>query len=283
MTTTLPVHPRTGLRAIGHTSRGPVWPQMGGDPTGAPSGQSGGDGQAQGGGQQQGGSSDSGSTPPAGGQPAPTPPAGAPQQQSQQGQTGAQQQSGGQQGGDGDDLAQLSQADLARMVRDLRKENASARTNAKQQAADDARQDFAQKIGKALGLVTDDQQKADPDKLAEQLSNERRERYAEKAARAADLDPDRLLDSREFEGKLRKLDPAASDFQTALNALVKEYKDDPRYKTTSTGQAPARSGGDFSGGPGNTPTFTREQIARMTPAEYAKNRDAIMAQLSKSK
>lgn len=64
--TTLPIHPRTGLRALGMTSRGPVWPVMGGDGTGdggdgqggnagpGQPGQLGGDG-GQGGGHQPGG------------------------------------------------------------------------------------------------------------------------------------------------------------------------------------------------------------------------------------
>ncbi|MCG5432529.1 hypothetical protein LV457_09520 [Mycobacterium sp. MYCO198283] len=38
--TTLPVHPATGLRAIGFTSRGPVWPVLGGSqPLGDPAAQ----------------------------------------------------------------------------------------------------------------------------------------------------------------------------------------------------------------------------------------------------
>jgi hypothetical protein len=186
-------------------------------------------------------------------------------------------------GGDGaDDLASLSSADLAKMVRELRRENGADRTNAKQAAADTARQELAQEIGRALGLVKEEGEKADPNKLAEQLQSERRERLAEKAARRAKLDADALLDSRGFARALRKLDPSADDFTAGLDALVKEYKDDPRFKT-STGQAPARSGGDFSGGPGAQPTFTREQIARMSSAEYAKNRGAIMAQLGQSK
>lgn len=185
--------------------------------------------------------------------------------------------------GDTDDLAQLDQAALAKMVRDLRRENGTARTAAKASAAEKARQELAQEIGRAIGLVKDDGDKADPNTLAEQLQSERRERYAEKAARTAKLDPDRLLDSRRFTRELAQLDPAAADFTDALEALVQSYTDDPRFKTSSAGQAPARSSGDFSGGPGTAPRFTREQIARMTPAEYAQNRDAIMAQLGQKK
>ncbi|WP_025353372.1 hypothetical protein [Nocardia nova] len=35
-TTTLPIHPRTGIRAIGWSRRGPIWPAMGGSEDGSP-------------------------------------------------------------------------------------------------------------------------------------------------------------------------------------------------------------------------------------------------------
>lgn len=266
-TTELPMHPRTGLRAIGVLPSGrPVWPAMGGDGTGdgntSGQGGTGGGGQAGGDGGQssqqqgQGGQQQGGQTPPA-------------QQQPQQGQTsdGGQQQ-GGQAGGDGDDLSQVSQADLAKMVRDLRKENASSRTNAKQSAADEAKQELAQQIGKAIGLVNDDSGKApDPEKLAEQLSSERRERYAEKAARKHNLNADRLLDSREFDRKLGKLDPSSESFSSDLESLVKEYAEDDRFKTSGAQAAPpARSGGDFSGGSGG------QQNAPQSVDEFRKAR-----------
>lgn len=40
----LPIHPRTGLRALGFTSRGPVWPVMGGSGDGGDGGGDAGDG-----------------------------------------------------------------------------------------------------------------------------------------------------------------------------------------------------------------------------------------------
>jgi hypothetical protein len=50
----------------------------------------------------------------------------------------------------------------------LRRENGSARTNAKAQAAEDAKKELAQTIGKALGLVEDEP--IDPAKLTESLT-----------------------------------------------------------------------------------------------------------------
>ncbi|GAA1994320.1 hypothetical protein GCM10009799_20530 [Nocardiopsis rhodophaea] len=162
--------------------------------------------------------------------------------------------------GDGDELTRLDPVDLARMVRDLRKENASARTNAKSAAAEEARKQLAAELGKILDPNADEE--ADPAQLAVQLTAAQREaatlrteRAAEKAARKAGIDADALLDSRSFADKLGKLDASGDDFSTALDALVAEFADDPRYKTA--GQAPARSGGDFSGGTGDTPDTPR--------------------------
>jgi hypothetical protein len=47
-------------------------------------------------------------------------------------------------------------------------------------------------------------------------------------------------------------------------------------------KAPANGSAD-GGSRGSRPTFTREQLAAMTPAEYAKNRDQILEQLATSK
>jgi len=55
----------------------------------------------------------------------------------------------------------------------LRKENGAARTNAKQKAAEEARNELAQQIGKAIGLVQGDEA-PDPNKLAEQLAESQR-------------------------------------------------------------------------------------------------------------
>ncbi|RKT85607.1 hypothetical protein SAMN05421805_12790 [Saccharopolyspora antimicrobica] len=225
----LPIHPTTGLRALGWTSRGPIWPVLGGNGEG--------DG-------------DTGDQPP-------TPDEGQQQPPADSGKDG----NGGQDQGDGDELAALEPAKLAAMVRKLRSENASERTNAKQQAADEARTELAQTIGRALGLIADDEP-ADPAKLAEQLTAERdaqttaaREAAVElavwKNAAKHGADPTALTDSRAFLSKLDKLDPAAEDFTAKVGeAIKKAVADNPRL--SAAGQAPARSSSQHTGGTGGT-------------------------------
>ncbi|MEU0236773.1 hypothetical protein ABZ234_03715 [Nocardiopsis sp. NPDC006198] len=169
---------------------------------------------------------------------------------------------------DADDLASLSPAELAKMVRKLRAENASDRTNAKQQAAADAESALVQKLGKAFGFVKDDAEAAPPtaEELTAQLTAAQKaaadrdtelralrvETAAAKAARKAGADVDSLLDSRTFAAKLGELDPSDDGFTAALDALVaKTVEDNPKYKATSP--APAASSGDFSGGSGDKP------------------------------
>lgn len=114
-------------------------------------------------------------------------------------------------------------AEIAR----LRRENASARVQAKQNAADEARQELAQQIGKALGLVAEDEP-ADPARLTEQITAkdaEARQAKVElavyRAAVASDADPAALLDSRAFLEKVAALDPTDSPgIATAITEAV---------------------------------------------------------------
>ncbi|MFJ9558281.1 hypothetical protein ACIRPH_31125 [Nocardiopsis sp. NPDC101807] len=186
---------------------------------------------------------------------------------------------------DGDELESLSPADLAKMVRDLRKENASDRTAAKTKAAQDAQDDLVQRLGRAMGLIKDNSeakpptageltaqltaaQKAAADRDAE-LRALRVETAAAKAARAHGADVDALLDSRSFADKLGELNPSDGGFPAALDALVKTtVKDNPKYK--AMGPAPAASSGDFSGGSGDKPP-TRNDIDDFRKARRARS------------
>lgn len=97
-------------------------------------------------------------------------------------------------------------------IEKLRRENASDRTNSKTKAADEARKELAQTIGKALGLVTDEP--VDPAELTKQLT------ATQAQAKQAALElaifksaPDALtaaalLDSRTFLAKVADLDPS---------------------------------------------------------------------------
>lgn len=167
---------------------------------------------------------------------------------------------------DADDLADLSQADLAKMIRDLRKENAADRTNAKTTAAQQARDELAQQIGKAIGLIQPEGEAKPPtpEELAERLTQTSRERdealteyralqvkhAATNAASAHGADAVALMDSLSFTSKLQELNPSDDTFTTALDALVaKAVEDNPKYKVQ--GPAPTASSGDFSGGSGD--------------------------------
>ncbi|MEU3102934.1 hypothetical protein [Streptomyces griseoflavus] len=210
-------------------------------------------GAGQQGGQQQGGQDPAGTAPPNGQQ------GGQPQQQAGQ-QTG-------QQGGDGDDAA----ARIARLeaeLADARKEAGKSRTTAKQRAADEARTELAQQIGRALGIVDDDTP-PDPDQLAQQLAAEQAKAKATavelavfRTAPTAGADPDALLDSRAFADSVANLDPTDTD--AIKNAITAAVEANPRLAAQQPapqqqGTGPARSGAEFTGGGG----------AEVTPAQFA--------------
>ena len=103
----------------------------------------------------------------------------------------------------------------------LRKENGAARTNAKAQAAEDARKELANTIGKALGIVEDGTE-TDPAKLTESLTTSQAEAKQARVelavfrnAATAGGDPAALLDSSSFLKSLAEVDPADSAAVTA--------------------------------------------------------------------
>lgn len=167
--------------------------------------------------------------------------------------------------GEVDKLPQWAQ----RVIGDLRKENGKTRTTAREKAAEEARASLAQDIGKALGIVADDEP-ADPAKLTEQLTASQAEARrtavelaAYKAAHAEGARADRLLNSRQFADKLAALDPGADDFADQLKqAITAEVDTDPElYRAGPT--APARGGSEFGGAPSSEkkPTNLSEAIA----------------------
>ncbi|WP_326728840.1 hypothetical protein [Streptomyces phaeochromogenes] len=142
-----------------------------------------------------------------------------------------------------------------KVITDARGEAGKARTTAKQHAADEARQQLAQDIGKALGLVTDDKP-ADPAQLTAQvtdlsgqLRSARVELAAYRAAGTEGANADRLLNSRGFGDKLAALDPSDEKFAEQLKkAITDEVATDPGlYRATPAG--PARGGAEFNGPP----------------------------------
>ncbi len=143
---------------------------------------------------------------------------------------------------------------LKGIIADLRKENGAARTKAKQTAADEARTELAQKIGKALGLVEDDAP-ADPAALAtaaQEAAATARTAQVElavfKAATTSGANPVALLDRNSFTKAIAGLDPAQADFDTKVTeAITAAVAADPALKAAP---AAGSSSVDHAGGSG---------------------------------
>ena len=159
----------------------------------------------------------------------------------------------------------------------LRRENASERVNAKQTAAEEARQQLL----KDLGLVKDEEQ-ADPAELKQrletkdsELADTRRELAVRRAA-GTKYDADALLDSRSFLESIKTIDPTDTDAIAA--ALEGAVRTNPRLKAS---QAAAVGGADIAGGAGQSRTYTRAQLA--DPAFFQANKSDILAALSEGR
>jgi hypothetical protein len=170
----------------------------------------------------------------------------------------------------GDDDAAARIARLEAELADARKEAGKQRTTAKQRAAEEAKRELAQQIGKALGIVDDDTP-PDPDQLAQQLAAEQaraRQTAVELAvyrtAPTAGADPDALLDSRTFADAVAQLDPTDTAAITA--AIQAAVKANPRLAAQQQAPqqpaGPARSGAEFTSGGGSE--VTPAQFAAMT-------------------
>lgn len=150
----------------------------------------------------------------------------------------------------------------------LRKENGAARTTAKAQAAEAAKNELAQQIGKALGLIKDDEP-ADPVKLTEQLTATATEARQAKVALAvyqaapvAGGDPSALLDSTSFLAKVNSLDP--TDTQAVATAIAEAVAANPRLAavTATPGMKPNPAQGRSASPPASL-------AERITAAETA--------------
>jgi hypothetical protein len=219
----LPVHPLTGLRALGIGSRGPIWPVLGGAPDDGGSGADTPGGSDSGQQQDKQNDSDTGGT------------------DSGQGANGTQDDANGKSGDDKrpepKDVKDFPAA-AQKMIRELRKEAADNRTKAT--AAEESSKQQLEKLAIALGFKKGEE--VDPAKLQEQLTadvakanGERDEARLELAVfKAADkngADPSALLDSREFLKDVGELDATDKDFANDLVELIKQrVKDNPtRY------------------------------------------------------
>lgn len=170
-----------------------------------------------------------------------------------------------------------------KVIRDARADAGKARTSAKQQAAEEARNQLLADISKTLGL--DPNAEPTVEQLQEQLSelstaNEQLQAaqtenfYREtirSAAGAAGADADALMDSASFRDAVQdELDDDFSDddLVSAVKKVTAEYAKKPRF---AAHHGAARSGGDFAGGPAGPPNID-QQIA-----DAEKNRDFAAA------
>lgn len=123
----------------------------------------------------------------------------------------------------------------------LRRENGSARTTAKANAAKEAREALAAEIGKVLGLTEDEQ--VDPAKLTAQLGEQRtavaqaqRELSVYRLATAAGADPSALLDSVSFMRSVASIDP--TDATAVADAIKAAVAANPTLATAPVRRAP---------------------------------------------
>ncbi|WP_030271202.1 hypothetical protein [Streptomyces sp. NRRL B-24484] len=214
--TALPIHPYTGLQAIGLRRDGrPIWPVRGGSGEGSDP-----------------------TTPPA-----PTPATGDPTTPAMP----APAAPPAEPGPTAEQLAEAQrQATEAAEQRDQLQAALDAINKAINPDATGAESDPAQL---AAAVADRDRQLAG---LGEQLRAARVELAAHKAAETAGARPDRLLNSRAFVAALSALDPSDAQFDTALQAAITAaVESDPELYRATT--APARSGGEFRGAPTTRP------------------------------
>jgi hypothetical protein len=161
---------------------------------------------------------------------------------------------------------EAAQAEIER----LRKENAKDRTNAKAQAAEDARKELAQSIAKILDPDATEPTD-DPVKLAESLTASQSEAKAArvelavfKAAGAAGGDPAALLDSSSFLASLDSIDP--TDTAAITDAIKAAVGANPRLGAAPGDPkvpAPNPAQGTSAGGPGAAGQLTEADVKRL--------------------
>lgn len=155
-------------------------------------------------------------------------------------------------------------------IKRLRAENGAARTNAKAQAAEEARKELAASIGKLLDPTATEP--TDPAALAEQVTTSqadakqaRVELAVFRNAATAGGDPAALLDSSSFLASLAAVDP--SDSAAVSAAIATAIATNPRLGAAAgTPQAPAPNPAQGSTATAGQPSSFDAQIAEATKA-----------------
>ncbi|WP_328691399.1 hypothetical protein OHA74_20765 [Streptomyces phaeochromogenes] len=166
-----------------------------------------------------------------------------------------------------------------------------ARKNEKQAKANlkeiERQGELLKKLAEKAGL-SDEEEAPTADALAERLTTAQqiaREKSVQlavyKTASKLDADVDALLDSNTFLNKVATLDPSSEDFDEEVSTAIAEtLTANPRLKVTRP--LPKKAGVEMTGGHSEK-TWTKDELARMTPAEFEANHESIMRQLAKGK
>lgn len=162
-----------------------------------------------------------------------------------------------------------------KLIKDARADAGKARTSAKQQAAEEARTALLGEISKTLGLNTDgeptvddlttqlEELRAEKAELEAAQTEHAYERVVRSAATDVNADPEALLDSGSFRDAVAAElgDEFTDDDMTkAVAKVAKEFAAKPRFAKTT---APARSGGEITGGP---PPATKQRPQSLNEA-----------------
>lgn len=218
--------------------------------------------------------------------------------------------------GDGDDTGTQDDPDevdvdkLQAEIKRLRKENAKARTGAKEQAAkeareealaeaeqarikavEDAKAEALKAFQKAMGMEPEEAAELTPEQVIEQITKERdeekaareqeraerlellREAAVQDAANAHDADPSKLLDSRAFMKEIEQID--ASDrnaFRAAvMEAVEKAVGANSVFKNKTKPTPPTASGGTTVAG-SKTREIDDADVEELIAAGFTKRR-----------
>lgn len=175
----------------------------------------------------------------------------------------------------------------------LRNENAASRTNAKAQAAEEARNELLTTLTKALGGDAGEQpvtieeltkqltdQTGETTKTRSELRDTRAELVVWRNHADLKVDAQALTDSRAFASAIADLDPSDATFEQAVKDAAQEAaKQNPRL---AAAQVAGRSGADLTGGSGEG-AVTAEQFKQMSGSErnkLAQTNPTLYSQLS---
>ena len=171
----------------------------------------------------------------------------------------------------GDNAGETPEAKATRLeaeVAKLRRENAADRTSAKAKAAEEAKAELAQTIGKILGTVKDGDKAPTVDELTQQLAEQTKAANSSAAARrdaAAELvvwrnatelgiDATAVTDSVAFSKAIQDLDPSDDKFDESVKkAAQAAAENNPKLKATAQGAGSSSADhGRPGGGSSNT-------------------------------